>query len=187
MCTQPTEMISGSSAVNRNSIRSFISWILLFTMLFQGCTRYHTYELGKSSDLVPEINEKAENNYADVELRNSDKFLVKDLLFKPDSSYFYYVDKEREMGNSNAEINNILIVDRPKGALKGLAIGGAILGLLVGMYALEISCMYNLDIEGPHILAITMSAALVGGLIFGAPVGWIIGERDKYTIQQPDK
>ena len=71
--------------------------------------------------------------------------------------------------------------------MKGFAIGGAILGLLVVMYTWEMSQAYNLNIEGPHVLAITASGALIGGLIIGVPSGWIIGERDKYTIQQPEK
>jgi len=159
-------------------------------MLLQGCTRYHAYEAGKSDDLVCEINEKAENNYADITLRNRDKFLIKDLLITQDSTYFYHVDAEREMNISNYDINNILIVDRPKGALKGFAIG-AIFGLLYGIYAIKLLEDLRFEDSSVHIngsdaLAIAASGALIGGLIFGVPVGWIRGVRDNYEIKQPD-
>jgi hypothetical protein len=156
-------------------------------MLFQGCTSYHAYDSGRSEELEAEINEMAENNYADITLSSNDKFLVKDLLFTADTTYFFHVDEERGMGISNADINNILIVDRPKGAFKGLFLGGAIIGLMLGLYAMEISRRYDLPFEGLHVYGAAASGAIIGGLIIGVPAGWIVGVRDKYEIKQPEK
>lgn len=178
--------------MNRQSdIMRKLSWVVLSAILCQGCTSYHTFEMGKSSELVAEINEKAEIKSADIIMLDGDRHSVINLYFQPDSSHWYSENEVTWMNYSNTDINYIVFVDGKKGAWDGLKIGSG-LGLLFGItictlmsFVMPGDCVDGCAYKYPFDCALKAGSimAVIGGLI-GIPIGGIVGHTDIYTISQ---
>ena len=179
---------------NKCNIVRTMCRILLCSMLFQGCTSYHTYDVNESNEFIAEINEKAETKKTFIKMSNSTSYSVKNLYFKPDSSYWHYEDETDYVGYSNVEINQIVFIDSKKGAWEGLAIGSGI-GLLVGIAICTLmgstmprDCVDGCTYQYPYDCAFKagLTLAVISGLI-GIPIGAKVGHTDIYTISQHER
>lgn len=103
-----------------------IFWILPVALLLQGCASYNYYEMGTTSELVAEINEKAESTSTNIYMNDGYKYSATNLHFQPDSSFWYAGKGVLPVSYSTAEIDKIIFTDRSKGALDGFLLGAGL-------------------------------------------------------------
>lgn len=169
----------------QNSRIRTIFWILLGALFFQGCTSYHTIEIGESGELVAEVNQKGETRTAAVRMNDGYKYSATNLNFQADSSFWYAGEGILQVSYPSPDINKITFTDRKKSARTGLVIG-SVLGAVVGSlfaYAME-SSGSPYDDDGADVGDVALGAvagAAVLGLI-SCGIGWALGHRDVYTI-----
>ena len=169
----------------RGSMIRALSRVLLWAILFQGCTTYHTYDVGSSGEYIAEINKMTETKKVAVNLINGDKYSASNLVLKPDSSHWYDYDEMMQMKYSNADINSIVYSNKKKGALEGFAIGagaGAVFG--IGLCTLMSLVMPGGTYSYPYSCAAVAGGifALFGGIL-GLPIGASVGHTEVYMIR----
>jgi len=174
----------------QNTKLSTISWILLGALLLQGCANYNYYEMGTTSELVAEINEKGESTNTKIYMNDGYKYSATNLHFQPDSSFWYAGKGVLPVNYSNADINKIVFTDRSKGAWDGFLLGaglGAVIGVFLGWAVSDwggADPRYSDDFPAKNMLAgAGIMAGIFGGL--GITIGWVIGDKDFYIISNP--
>lgn len=171
---------------NQNLVIRLSCHVLLFAMLLQGCTSYHTYDVESGSEYIAEINEKAEKKTATVKLISGESYSASNLVLRPDSSLWYNADEAIQMSYPNTDISNIAFRDGRKGAWEGLALGAGT-GLLLGITVCTLMMLVMPGAGSGYPFDCAAKAggvfALLAGLI-GLPMGASVGHTDVYMIQE---
>ena len=175
--------------MNKKGIMKTICTALLCTMLLQGCTSYHTYDVNKSNEMITEINEKAETKNTNIIMIDGNKYSANNLVFKPDSSKWYNEDKITQLNYPNTDINQIVFSDGKRGAWDGFRIGSG-LGLLFGVGLCTLMSLVMPGGSNDYPVDCALKAGLTLGLIsglVGIGIGAKVGHTHVYMISSYDE
>lgn len=166
-----------------NRIIRSISYVLLGVILFQGCTSYHIQDVRISGE-IEELNQKGTTENSRVYMQDGYKYSAAKLTVEPDTTLWYAGEGVLPVERPTADINKVIFIDRPRGALDAFLFG-AIPGFVMGgLFAFSMSYgMGGQDLDSAT--GIGLAYALGGGLITGlmaVPVGWIVGHREVYDL-----
>ncbi len=168
--------------INNGRIRS-IFWVLLAAILFQGCTSYHKQDVRIEGELE-KINHKGATENSRVYLHDGYRYSAAKLYIKPDSSFWYAGEGVLLVQRPTPDINKVIFVNRPRGALDAFLFGAIPGFIYAGLFAFTMSNGMGGQDFGSA-LGIGLAYGLGGGLFTGllaAPIGWIIGQRNVYEL-----
>ena len=133
-----------------------------------GCTHVTMID-HDSPDATYYVNKKAKSRTSQIQLKNNERCLGKDISVRPDSTSWFDAVSGIRRTVPSAEISQIQIVDRGRGALDGFLIGASI-GCVPGgaLWVSFVNAFCDSDCN-------TTGAAIVGGLVGGAAAGLVVG------------
>ncbi len=168
--------------INKKRIRT-ISGVVLAAFLIQGCTSYHKQDVRIGAELE-ELNQKGAADNSRIYMNDGYKYSAAKLNVQPDSTFWYAGEGVLHVQRPTPDIEKVIFVNRPRGALDAF-LYGAIPGFVyVGLFALFMSSGMGGqdDFEALGIgLGYAIGAGIVTGLL-AVPIGWIIGHRDVYEL-----
>jgi len=162
--------------------------IAAFLVLLVGCT--HTRQFSN----YDEINSVTRGKVVKIRLSDGNFLKAKDIKIMPDSTFWFEPDKGSKQAISTSQINELVLVNRGRGAWEGFRpflIAGGILGL-IGLASGDDPGAGEPGWEGFFAFSAGEKAALglslgVGyGVVFGLPIGAAIGSKDKYILHNKD-
>lgn len=167
--------------------KSIVFFYLIVAVAGQGCASYHPVRLDSTEEAMVEINRKSEGRTILVGLREEEYF-GRNLEFRADSTIFLKRASNEYEAYSNTDISYIALIDHRSGGMKGLKIGfvTGFIATAFAIYIAETAFDDGTDADWPLIV----SGGLVGGgfvgVVWGFPIGSLIGKRDIYTIGHDD-
>lgn len=166
-----------------NRIVRSMSCVLLVAILFQGCTSYHIQDVRISGE-IEELNQKGAAEKSRIYMQDGYRYSAAKLTVEPDTALWYAGEGVLPVKRRTADINKVIFIDRPRGALDAFLFGtlpGFVMG---GLFAFSMSYgMGGQDLDSAT--GIGLAYALGGGLITGlmaVPVGWIVAHREVYDL-----
>jgi hypothetical protein len=166
-----------------------IFWILLFSMIFNGCTSTHTIRYEKLAYEI--LNEKLKEEKAEITFINNKVVDGEKIKIGLDSVSWVEPEVHRSgmktYNNSVAltsEVVKIDVTNRGQGVLDGIKYGflvGAAVGALAAIPLSQEQKLNGSEKFGVGALLLIPICGL-GGVIYGIPVGFIIGATDEYKL-----
>ncbi len=174
--------------IHSAGVRS-ISWMMLAALLSQGCTSYHNYEPGNAGEIIEEVNTKGAERKSRIATNDGYLYSATKLHIRPDSSFWYAGEDLQPISRQTPEINEVILIDRSKGAGEGFLLAAIPIIIFTGIVAINASLNptmcdgseFCIDPEPDAIAMAGLGTAVVGGLLF-ASAGYLIGHQDVYRF-----
>ncbi len=148
-----------------------------------GCTHVTMID-HDSPDATYYVNKKAKGRTSQIQLKNNERYLGKCISVRPDSTSWFDAVSGIRRAVPTAEISQIQVVDRGRGARNGFLIGasiGCIPGGALSASLADAFCDSDCNTTGAAILGGLVGGA-AAGLVVGLPIGAAIGSKHKYIF-----
>lgn len=164
--------------------RSTVIVCAIFAVAVQGCANFHTVRYGPEQESIAEINQQSKGRTVQLTLNTGDEHFGRDLEFRADSTSFFSNALKQRMTYANPEISSIALIDRGSGAWKGLTVGcvTGFVTMALAYYAVD-SAFGDDDTEWSDVVLFGVGGSVFGGVVWGLPIGWLVGERDIYRFE----
>jgi hypothetical protein len=160
--------------------------ILLVCASALGCAHTHRRNQQPPEKYYEEINRAAQDRTSRIILQNEERHLGNEVKVAIDSTSWTEASTGSRRITATAQIREIQMVNRGKGAWEGFRTGFLVsfipMGLCTGYLAQEL-CEDECD--GEFAQGFLAGGFLGGGsvgLLLGAPIGAAIGNKDKYVL-----
>lgn len=167
-------------------MRKSLLLILLVCASALGCVHTHRRNQQQPEKYIEEVNRAAQDRPSRIILQNEERYLGKELKVAIDSTSWTEASDGTRRTTATAQIREIRIVNRGKGAWEGFRTGFLVsfipLGLCTG-YLAQGLCEDECD--GEFAQGFWIGGFLGGGsagLLLGVPIGAAIGSKDKYVL-----
>jgi len=161
--------------------RQLLVWLAM-AVLHSNCTSSKL--VNKSSSIYfDEINKTAKHRTGHIVLLNGREYDGNDIRARPDSTTWTHTigrtissSKTITQTVATSEVKEIVFKKRPKGALQGFLISGAIGGVVFSQIPCEGEDCGLLGLVGGTVVGVG------AGLFVGLPIGAAIGSKEKYAF-----
>ncbi|MDG5766805.1 hypothetical protein QA596_04940 [Balneolales bacterium ANBcel1] len=154
----------------------------LLLWLITGCSTTNTVHRDSPASAIDEINELSQTREARIRKTDRTLFMGTDLSIRKDTVRWNEMDTEQAKELPLDEVAQIQIIDRNKGARRGLIYGlaAAVAGAAYGYFSYSEEAaegsMIDFGADGSALLigSVVAIPGVVGGLVIGAGRGYLI-------------